>query len=427
MNVKELKYKVEQLDLKLDILNDGTYVIYTPYNANGFKINGKFYDNYVLTESDITDIRGRYVDIRNYIEDNNFGVTNITYVEYNTISNISIAHEDEGYMFRTSEFDTANLGPSDTVKPYQMFEEKLKKHEKDKLMSEFSNFLSYHNIYGRQQIITNLIKNSNFFEPLTLALDENLLDIRQFIEALFSQEDWIYHENEKASLKMFKILSIHTPDFHLDLSQGRGYLPDVVVNNKIVMKNICKNWMFSDTNRILSFLIQDEHWDGLNVFLHNYPPELTHNWDDITSQFLLLVDNTKMIKKFLNDWVDLNSQIDGFLDFLETLVIRMFTEDLKLCILKIIDSQDPQTLFNKLLDAYIDSNIMDLTTAAPIFDLFSKYDIDYMYGDIYILEIYKNNQEKIDFFIRQKNILQRVLELEKYEYIPDSVSELFLV
>jgi len=442
MKLSQLIRKIDELNLEYELLDDPNLIIniWTPYNDKGIKLeDGKYYSNDTLATDDITLIRGKYLELAQLAFDNNLKIKNINYIEFNLIANMQI---ELGHSLTTASIknNDIELEPTEAhgldikvadlsyegLHPQKIFNNKLRKHEKEKVLNNILDLLSYHNDYGRATILLNLVEYSNFIEPLIIALDEQYLDTSFMIEETHKR-DVVYYENFK---KLFATLSTYESTYPIDLSYNRGYLSDFAVESPKTMKQICENWEFTNetAHRVLTFLIQNEQTKALGIFLKLYPPFQIEDYIDIVEQGLLIIVESRIFKLFLYDWVDLSKFKVEILNDLDTFVIRLYDEPMKLLVKGLLDvAVEPNYLFKKLLDSYANSNLYNpFAYGKKAMKLFINLDMDFTYRNAYVLNFFTDDQKVIDKIVKDPKVVEVLVASNNFVFLPEEIKSIFV-
>jgi len=442
MRLSQLIKKIDELNLEYQLLDDPNLIInvWTPYNDRGIKLeDGKYYSNDTLTSDDITSIRGKYLELAQLAFDNDLKIKNINYIEFNLIANMQI---ELGRYLTTDSIknNDIELEPTeahgldikvadlsyDGLHPQKIFNTKLRKHEKEKVLNNILDLLSYHNDYGRAIILLNLVEYSSFIEPLKVALDEQYIDISFMIEETHKR-DVVYYEDFK---KLFATLSTYKSTYPIDLSYNRGYLSDSAVESPKTMKQICENWEFTNetAHRVLTFLIQNEQTKALGIFLKNYQPFEITDYLDIIEQGLLTIVESRIFKLFLDDWVDLSKFKVEILNDLDTFTIRLYDEPIKLLVEGLLNiGVEPNYLFKKLLDSYANSNLYNpFASGKKAMKLFINLDVDFTHRDGYVLNFFIDNQKLIDKIIKDPKVVEVLVASNNFTFLPEEIKSIFV-
>lgn len=433
----------KKYNLEIDFGNNMQMIaeIYWPWNNSGLKIDDKYYRNETLSEDDVINNHKIMQTVISELESNNLQVRKIHYIEYNFVGGIIVEIKNDTLtkVEQIYDFELDHTFKNNIImekvdmlagikSPLNMFDEPLKKHEREKVQSNILDRISYFNEYGKQQILINLARYSKMIEPMEETLDNKLLDVEFVVEQLFN-DDWVYYEDQSIAKKIIRLLSEYKTRAPINLSSGRGYLPDVANGfNATIIKNICVNWTFTDdtAKKVLTFLIHNEEIMSLKVFLEKYVPFEIRDYFGIVEQILLLDMNPKIHKLFFDNWCDINNFYNEFTEDLDTIVVRVDPTILTYLCLKINKSKYPD-LFKHLVKAYKNSNLYDISVAKPILKLFlDEPGIDYTAGDVFIITIFNDNKKIKKKILSQPGVQDKLMELGMVEYLPDDVKNIFV-
>jgi hypothetical protein len=271
---------------------------------------------------------------------------------------------------------------------------------------------------------------------LEIALEKGVLEPKFTIETLFGNDE-IYYEKQKEYTKVLKLLTPFKVD-DLDINQDsnyRGYLPEIITSSPKMYKQVLENWEFEydSGQRILTFLIQDELFKQFKQFLNVKDPAKYYfdDWYDLGEYFLktLSRDDLKLTQEvFDKKWMEMEHiDNDYVIDFLvqqiknepditnEVIVIKEFIAAKELTPIK--------RLFGLVMGILRDEHFFLPQVVEPFLTV---KNLDFKQADGEVMKYLDDDHTLKKQLIANDDFVQYLIDVDKLEYLPKTVTDVFL-
>ncbi len=462
MKRKELEAIITDLGLEFEVENNIGHTImqvWQPYTNSGFKIDGKYYSAGCLGKPEVTNLNSNFQKLLDVLRKNKIQIIHKNNIENGVISTWILALRSETLINAERNLDfeietdiTSDIVSYDYVMPteigymYSTFRtrtlysaDKLRKHELELVLKNINELVTA--IGDKTELIVDFSVHNGSVEPLKHVIEKGLMTPKDVVETLFKSED-VYYDRQGEYGKIFKLLVTYKID-DLDLLKNsrRGNLPDLVVDSVGMFKEILKNWEFtrSTAEKILTFLVQDEHFKQFKQFIDTKDPKRYQftDWYDVAEQTikLLCADDAKFLKKlFTTGWLDLRkftaSQV-------EDLIIEDFNSmdnDAYILLITQYMSDYPanhKQLLELLFDKFDKEDFHDSNLTKEVMDAFIKnMKINsvgvFMINDAAILLYLPESHPLRKTLLETPAFIKYLIEIDKIEYLPKDAKDIFL-
>lgn len=451
MNIDDLRKEVTKRGLQMNI-DFGQRVfaeIYHPHRNYKFEINGKKYSNHVLSRNDVMNNINNFRGMIDFCYQNELQVMEVSQIEYNFVSSIFIIIRDKEHPLDSKEMRTnfelsktyfgssMKIHPKDIdmtegVFPDDMFVDPLSRDEKEHVLENIIDLLSFfNNRYSRVMILGNLAYNG-FTEPMDLIIDEGQVTVPEIFSILFYSNKTTKMNVEKYNKKIFSILFDRKTEF---ISLDSNYqIPEEVLDSITLMKKMTENWDFSleDRTTIFERIVNVGAFNSIKVLLNaDFDVDLDSWQYEYSIQPLLenLMGKyfTMILEQFKLDSSD--EMTDEFISSLDSIVINIpITQRIEL-IQKAKQEIPEDKLFNGIISAYSTTNVYGMTKQAPkLVKIFEKSfgKLDLSYADCFLGNMCKDDKKLLKLITSDKRFIDRAIELGKIEFLSKEFNEVFL-
>lgn len=470
MKIRELEKIVNDLGLECEWGNNLQVImtIWQPHKNNGYNIGGKYYSADTLGEKQVQELNGKFEKLLSTIKKNKIKVKEVDTIENGVISQITLMVrferltnlENTTLNFEIEDFEDwsggrwvdyndvipefIGYGGSDpySVDVSQMFRDfALKKHERDLVIENIDELFKTFTKEDNYEWIHNFIRMNGDTRPLEIALEKGVFSPKFYIEELFGNDE-IYYQNEKQYTSVFKILceyKVEDLEINKDTSY-RGHLPDIVLAKPGIYKKILENWEFEydSGQRILTFLIQDEHHKEFKQLIDSKDPKKYYfdDWYDLQEYALKgMGDYPKFIKKLFDDeWLDMEHiDYNYILDFVYNELNQVKPETMKIVVEEYMKEHQKiplqEFMLEKLFERMEEDDLHGSFVSRPVMEVFIKYVVDgvsFNYGGGAIMLYLPDGHPLKDRLLSDDNFVQYLIAEDKLEYLPASVTDVFL-
>jgi hypothetical protein len=464
MKIKELEKIVNGLGLECEWGNNMQVImtIWQPHKNSGYKFGSKYYSSDVLGKKQVQELNDKFEKLLVILKKHKIKIKEVDMIENGVISQITLMVRFERLMnnqsdlnFEIEDFEDwsggkwvdyndvmpefIGYGGSDpyAVDVSAMFRDwELKKHERDMVVENIDELFKTFIKEDNYEWIMNFVRMNNDVRPLEIALEKGVLEPKFTIETLFGNDE-IYYEKQKEYTKVLKLLTPFKVD-DLDINQDsnyRGYLPEIITSSPKMYKQVLENWEFEydSGQRILTFLIQDELFKQFKQFLNVKDPAKYYfdDWYDLGEYFLktLSRDDLKLTQEvFDKKWMEMEHiDNDYVIDFLvqqiknepditnEVIVIKEFIAAKELTPIK--------RLFGLVMGILRDEHFFLPQVVEPFLTV---KNLDFKQADGEVMKYLDDDHPLKKQLIANDDFVQYLIDVDKLEYLPKTVTDVFL-
>lgn len=465
MKRSELEKIISGLNLEYAIENNGNLImqVWQKYSDTGFKIESKYYSASVLGEKEVTTLNSNFKKLLKTLDENNIQIISTHNIENGVISTWILGLRDEPLNNKDRNLDfeiqtrlktvrnTVNYSdalPQNVGYGYQNSRisprfggEKLRKHELELVIQNIDEVFKAASNNASWIVEFSVSQNSS--EPVRLAVEKNIIDAPSAISAVFDHDE-IYYDRQREYTTVLKYLTtLKADDVNIAFKNRRGSLPDVIVNSTGLYQNVLKNWEFefNTGQKILTMLIQDEYVKQFKQFINLKDPKKYkfQDWYDLTEQVLKIAcaNDVKFLKKLLDDgWIDFSVLHSFYIaDFL-TEIFNQFDTSAYLMIMVAYlkyfpEEEDHKTLLGLLFNKFDQGDFHDSFITREIMETFIKnMNIEstssFMINDAVIMFYLDDNSALKKKLLSDGKFLNYLAKVDKLEYMPETVKDVFL-
>lgn len=464
MKIKELEKIIDNLDLKCIWGNQNNVImqVWQPHSNSGFKVGSKYYSSEVLPYDEVKKLNSKFEKLLKTLKKHKIKISDVDIVENGIISQINLVvrfdalkPDEKNLDFEIDDFedwkggnwfDYNDVMPDDIGYGSSFYDSnvsnlfkdfKLKKHEREMVIANMKELFDRFMERDSYDWVMNFAINQNDITPLQYWVENYNISPKYLIEAIF-ENDEIYYDNEKEYKKIFGYLTTLKAD-DLDINQNshyRGMLPDVIITSRKMFKQTLDNWEFEydSGQRVLTFIIQDEHFKEFKLFIENKDPKKYYfdDWYDLQEYTLKTIglDDLKLVQKLFDDkWMEMEHiddeyVIDYIIDQLrntsnvtnEPILIKEF--------IKVKDVKSINKLLGLVLEISRDNKFNIPTVVQPFIDNPDK--LDFTQADAEIMKYLDDSHPLSQRLLSDDKFIQYLVDIDKLEYLPKSVTDVFL-
>lgn len=465
MNRSELEKIITNLDLNFSLENNGNLImqVWQKYSNAGFKIDGKYYSAEVLGKKEVTQLNSNFEKLLSVLEKNNIQILSTHNIENGVISTWILVLRDEALSTTNRNLDFeiqtklktarntvnySNAMPQNVGYGYQNSRvspkfggDKLRKHEMEMVVGNIDElFVATSN---NASWIVEFSVSQNSSDPVRLAVEKGIITTSDAVSSIFDHDE-VYYDRQKEYATVLKYLTTLKVD-NLDIANKnrRGSLPDIIVNSASLYQNVLKNWEFefNTGQKILTMLIQDEQLKQFKQFINtkNQKKYKFQDWYDLTEQVLKITcsNDKKFLQQLFNSgWIDLSIikpfQIIDFLietfnhfdtsaylwlmiEFMKFNSVYNTHKELLVALLDKFDKDDFHDSFlsREIMQEFIENSLVDNPT-------------DFMINDASVMLYLPKEHPLRNKLLSSGEFLNYLVSVNKLEYMPETVKDVFL-
>lgn len=478
MKRSKLEKIVKDLGFKFEVGNSFHTImhIWLPKNRDGVEYNRKFYYPEILGKNEVDELNNKFKKLLVILKDNNIKIRTYTIIDNGILYELILDIKEKTLSFDEQDMDF-EIETNIPDKPYNHLNYSsimpvstgygskgnnnfnlttytfnidawtttlnLKSHEKELIYKNLDEIFSVFTIEENLVWLENFAILHKDLKPLQIAIENEIITPKQFTEYVFSQDE-IYYSYEKEYTILFKYLSsfkidkLNTnPSKSAKKGGSRGYLPHICFTPKKIYKDILKNWEFNyeSSQKILEFLLLHERPDEFKEFVMVKDAKKYYfdDWDTLQENILkkLRYDVPFIQKLFDEGWMEMEHIDDDYIiEFIENQLLFMDIITCEPLIIKEFIKYKTITNINKLLGTVLtiaNENLFHIPEIVkPFIDNFSVEYLDYKQADAEIMKYLKDQDPLKIFLLSQKDFLDYLLEINKPEYLPVIVKDIFL-
>lgn len=463
MKRSELEKIISGLNLEYAIENNGNLImqVWQKYSDTGFKIESKYYSASVLGEKEVTTLNSNFKELLKTLDENNIQIISAHNIENGVISTWVLGLRDEPLDNKDRNLDfeiqtrlktvrnTVNYSdalPQNVGYGYQNSRisprfggEKLRKHEMEMVVGNIDElFVAASN---NASWIVEFSVSQNSSEPVRLAVEKGIITTNDAVSSIFDHDE-VYYDRQREYATVLKYLTTLKVD-NLDIANKtiRGSLPDIIVNSASLYQNVLKNWEFefNTGQKILTMLIYNKQLKQFKQFINTKNPKKYkfQDWHGLIEPLLLAVcsDDEVFLKYLIKlNWLDISTvKAEYIIDFLVD-EFNQFGTSSYLLLLTEFMSLHPSSqskLLASLFNTFDETDFHDSFLTREIINTFIKNttinDISsYMINDAVIMYYLPDGHQLKNKLLSDDNFLKYLTSVDKLEYMPEAVKDVFL-
>jgi len=467
MKKSELEKIIEDLDLKCSISNNFNTImqVWPQYNNNGIKVGSKYYSAEVLCSKNVIQLNSKFEKLKDilikeriilrssYIIENGLISEWVLEIKGEKLKNLDddfeidiemhdIASGIKEYNASIPDNDKVGFKFDDTTAGVlkERFKYKLKKHEKEEVLSNIDELLDTLTFDENINWMNNFCIEQNSIDPFKYVVENNIIKPKTIIEKLFNSNEYYLQSQYKKLISYLSTIKIKELVFYENgRIIGEQFFPSFIVESPTIFTNILKNWEFTRNTgqKILLYLVQKNYIKQFKQFIKLKDHSKYYFCDWFLKKIIIeevCDDDPKYLKKLIKDgWMILDSIYYGDMIFYLTYKVNVLNIETYIIVLNefLKHYQYHEDLLFSLLTKFDESDLHNTEISKNIMNVFIKNTnlnraSSFITGNGAILLYLEDNHPIKKELLNDKQFLSFLFEKNKEHYIPEVLRDVFI-